>query len=534
MDGARIKTEIGPIDGTPEKRMFWSIISDYDLKTGLCELIDNALDVWLRSGQKKLPTIDVDLNTEQQLIVVKDDVGGVKFEDLYLLLAPGGSKNDPKSEVIGIFGVGSKRAGIALGEQVDIKTRFKAERSLELNITKEWLESEDWHLAAYEIPNIDKGTTQIEISRLRTSIVGTDIGSLRVHFGQTYGWFIKNGCTINLNGVPIVAEEFENWAYPKGFVPRIAKFVVGVPDEGQVEAEIVVGLITDRVPEEDNYGVYFYCNNRLIVKELKSREVGYFNSQEAGVPHPDASLCRGIVKLRGPARLMPWNSTKNGINWSHVLFQNVRPTLVPLVGHFSTLSRRLKDDWDKNVFRHGSGEIEEIEPAPSGASLRSHLPPLPKAKRPSVEKLKSRNKNQIDSMPWTLGLVEAMGAVELIDRLNLETKNRIILILLDSNFEIALKEFIVHRSDLFPFPKYNDAKIAEIFSKRHLVLNEINSKVDIAKELMEKAKHYYGLRNKFIHERATVDITNRDIKSYRAVVAKILNILFDLNFPKST
>ncbi len=110
MDGARIKTEIGPIDGTPEKRMFWSIISDYDLKTGLCELIDNALDVWLRSGQKKLPTIDVDLNTEQQLIVVKDDVGGVRFEDLYLLLAPGGSKNDPKSEVIGIFGVGSKRA----------------------------------------------------------------------------------------------------------------------------------------------------------------------------------------------------------------------------------------------------------------------------------------------------------------------------------------------------------------------------------------------------------------------------------------
>ena len=28
------KTEIHPIDGTPEKRMFWSIISDYDLKTG--------------------------------------------------------------------------------------------------------------------------------------------------------------------------------------------------------------------------------------------------------------------------------------------------------------------------------------------------------------------------------------------------------------------------------------------------------------------------------------------------------------------
>jgi hypothetical protein len=298
-----------------------------------------------------------------------------------------------------------------------------------------------------------------------------------------------------------------------------------------VKVEIVVGLIRDRIAEDDNYGAYFYCNQRLIVKELKSREVGYFSSQEAGVPHPDASLCRGIVRLQGPARLMPWNSTKNGINMGHVVFPHVRSTLAPLMGHFSTLSRRLKDDWEKNVFRYKSGAVEEIDPAPSGSSLRSHLPPLPRAKRPSVEKLKSRNRTQIDSMPWTLGLVEAMGAVELLTRLNLETKNRISLILLDSNFEIALKEFIVHESTLFPPTIYNNAKIAQIFQRRHLVLNEVKSKVSLPSELIAKAEHYYGLRNKLIHERATVDVMDRDIKNYRAVVAKVLKILFDLNVP---
>lgn len=532
MSGVSIKTEIGPIDGTPEKRMFWSIISDYDLKTGLCELVDNALDVWLRGGQQKRPTIEIALDAERQLISVKDDVGGGRLDDLYLLLSPGGSKNDPKSEVIGIFGVGSKRAGIALGEHVDIRTRFKNERSLELNITKEWLESEDWRLAAYEIPGIEKGTTQVEISRLRRTFVSTDIGALRVHFGQTYGWFIQHGCVIKVNGIPIDAENFENWSYPKGFSPKAAKFDVSVPGEGKVAVEIVVGLIGDRVAEEDNYGAYFYCNNRLIVKELKSREVGYFNSQEAGVPHPDASLCRGIVKLQGPARLMPWNSTKNGVNSAHILFQNVRHTLAPLMGHFSTLSRRLKDDWDENVFRHRSGDIEEIEPAPSGASLRSHLPPLPRAKRPSIEKLKSSNRGQIDKMPWTLGLVEAMGAVEIIDKLNFETKSRISLILLDSNFEIALKEYIVHETSLFPPATYNNAKIAQIFSRRDLVLKEINLKIKIPSDLLSKAQHYYGLRNKLIHERATVDVTDRDIRNYREVVAKVLKLLFDLKFPK--
>ncbi len=531
MSGVSIKRELGPIDGTPEKRMFWSIISDYDLKTGLCELIDNALDIWLRGDKRGSPNIEVWLDADRQLISVKDDVGGVKFEDLHLLLAPGGSKNDPSAEVIGIFGVGSKRASIALGEQVDIKTRFKLGQSLELNISREWLESEDWRLAAYEIPEIKKGTTQVEISRLRRPFVSTDISALRVHFGQTYSWFIQNGCVIQINGVAIDPEDFANWSYPKDYCPKAASFEVDVPNEGKVRVEITAGLIRDRVAEEDNYGAYFYCNHRLIVKELKSREVGYFNSQEAGVPHPDASLCRGIVKLQGPAKLMPWNSTKNGINTGHLLFPHVRDTLAPLMGHFSALTRRLKDDWDKNVFRHESGNVEPIEPAPSGSSLRSHLPPLPRAKRPSAEKLKSRNKTQIDRMPWTLGLAEAMSAVELIDRQKLETKGRISLMLLDSNFETALKEFIVHRTDLFSPATYTNARIAQIFARRSSVLDTIKSQISIPRELLAKAEHYYGLRNKLIHERATVDVKDRDIKNYRTVVAKVLKILFDLNLP---
>jgi hypothetical protein len=36
-----IKTQIEPIDGTPKKRFYLSIISDYDLKAGLCKLISH-------------------------------------------------------------------------------------------------------------------------------------------------------------------------------------------------------------------------------------------------------------------------------------------------------------------------------------------------------------------------------------------------------------------------------------------------------------------------------------------------------------
>src|SRR5258708_21417120 len=101
-------------------------------------------------------------------------------------------------------------------------------------------------------------------------------------------------------------------------------------------------LIGDGGAEEKNGGFYFCCNRRLIEKEVKTREVGYFVSNEAGVPHPDISLCRAIVRLEGPAKGMPWTSNKSGINFDHAVFRTLRPTLIDLTAHFSKLSRRFK------------------------------------------------------------------------------------------------------------------------------------------------------------------------------------------------
>jgi hypothetical protein len=418
------------------------------------------------------------------LISVVDNAGGVRQDQLRLLLAPGGSMNNPDAELIGIFGVGSKRAGIALGEQVQIRTRFRNERSLEIDITKEWLETPDWEMNYYEVPNIPPGTTQVEISHLRKPFSAPDVDEMRAHLGETYDWFLRQNCVIKVNGKAVVARSFESWAFPPDFTPRSAIFDAEVAPHKNIAVAITGGLIRDRDPEQENYGVYFYCNHRLIVKELKTREVGYFVTAEAGVPHPDASLCRVIVQLQGAARLMPWNSSKSGINFGHPAFQYVRPTLIQLTSHFSSLSRRLKDDWDGKVFRFKSGKIDTIEPQDVTVKNPLVLPPLPRVNKPQVEKLKSRNKTQIQNQPWTLGLVEAMSAVEVITRQRFETKNRISLILLDSNFEIALKEFIVHREDLFPRSQFGKVAIQQLFDHRPAVISAVSKKVTIPGPLL--------------------------------------------------
>lgn len=526
------KTEVTPVDGTPLKRMFWSIISDYDLQTGLCELIDNAIDLWTSSDRNKPLTISVSLDVDRQLISVYDNSGGVPKQDLRLLIAPGGSRNDPNAEIIGIFGVGGKRAGIALGEKVEIKTRFKKEGSFQLDITPEWLLSPDWELAAYRIPDIPPGTTQVEVSHLRKPFPEQAIKGLSAHFGETYAWFLKQGCTIKVNGKSVTSHNFDRWAFPPGFAPQSGSFSIDLGQEGTLGVDITGGLIRDRNPEEENYGVYVYCNHRLVIKELKTRDVGYFVTSEAGVPHPDASLCRVIVRLQGPAKLMPWNSSKSGINVGHAVFQQIRPPLIRLVSHYSSLSRRLKNNWDDSVFAHQTGTIGSLPSAEILTGRRLNLPPLPRVNKPHIEDLKARNKTQLKNKPWTLGLVEAIAAVGVISRQRLDTRNRIALILLDSNFEIALKEFVVHRSDLFPPKQFDDAKIRELFQKRHEVIKAVSDQVRIPAVLLDKIRHYYVLRNKLIHERATVEITNTDVANYQATIEKILSKLFDLKFPR--
>src|SRR3989344_3585890 len=470
------KIEIAPIDGTPVKRMFWSIISGCGLLAGVCELVDNAIDLWNRGKRRRPLSIVVYLNVQQQTISVRDNAGGLPRDGLHLLVTPGGSANDPDAEVIGIFGVGSKRAGVALGENVEIKTRHSRGDSFEIDITKAWLEDDVWEMPAYQIPDFEPNTTQVVISHLRKPIGPAGVEAVRQHLAETYSGFPGPECTIDVNGEPLTPVGFDNWAYPPGFEPVRVALICDLGQSKPIQANITAGLIRDREAAEGNYGVYFYLNGRLVAKELKTRDVGYFVSTEAGVPHPDASLCRVIVELNGPARLMPWNSSKSQVDFGHEAYLCIRPSLIQLASRFSKISRHLKNDREDGVFKYDAGIIQDVDPEEVTSAGRIIIPPLPKLNKSQLEKLKARNKAVLQGKPWTLGMVEVFGAVDAIGRQKLETGNRIALILLDSTFEIALKEYIVHEDTLFPPKVYNEAKLSQIFARRYLVLNEIKAK----------------------------------------------------------
>ncbi len=510
------------IDGTPNKRMFWSIISDYNLKTSICELVDNALDIWLKNKKGRALAVDIVLNTDNKTIKITDNAGGIKEQDLGVLISPGSSLNSPDENVIGLFGVGSKRAVVALAENIKIKTRHRKRTTFQIDIEEDWLESEDWEMPIYDIPNITENTTIVELNSLRVPMLDEDVLELSKHLCETYSQFIsEDNFSIKLNGVLLLPIQFDNWAYPPSYEPRYYLFEIPIENGQKVGVELYAGLILDRDPILENYGVYFYCNNRLIMKEVKNREVGYI-SKLAGIPHPDASLARVIVKISGPAKLMPWNSSKSEINFSSPIFKGLINVLLPIVTDFSSLSRRLKGEWDEKVFSHKDGEMQYLDIDDPKEVRKSFLPPLPRVRKTAIDHLRLKNTALVKDSPWIIGALDSLAAQEIISRQRLETKNRVALIILDSTFEISLKEYIVHTDGL----NRKGKSLEELFKNRDEVISVVQQKIKFKTKTLARIKHYYQMRCKLIHERATIDVIDSDIENFRNAVEECLKALF--------
>ncbi len=525
-----VKNKGETVDATPSKRLYLSIIADYTVERALCELIDNAVDLSCKpDGQDNL-TVSIDLNLDQQLIRITDNAGGVPHARLRDIVAPGSTGNTGVDETIGIFGVGSKRATIALAQEVRIRTREAAADTFELSLNDEWIEEADnWDVSVRKAPNIDEGTTVIELVKLRTPLTIGEIDEVRQYVSATYGKiFLSSKLAIVINGESVSATTFEDWAYPPEFEPRRYLGTVSTASGDEISVEAIAGLSKTSSPASGDYGVYFYCNNRLIARALKSIDVG-FTTGLAGKPHPDASLMRVIVSLSGPARLMPWNSSKSDIHAGHEVFAAIRLWLVQVVKDFASLSRRLNKSeggWHGNVFAYRTGEIVTIPMDDLPNARTSFLPPLPTAKPRFDTKVTALNKTLAKNKPWVMGLYEAIIAVDIIDKKNFSQGNRINLILLDSTLEIGFKEFLVNDVQ----SRYGEKRIQDIFSNRVDVHNEIKKHKRIAKADWKRIEYFYNLRCYLIHRKATASIDDNEILEFRLLVQKVLGKLFQVKF----
>lgn len=522
-----MKNRIQDIDATPSKRICLSIISDYDLSLALCELIDNAIDSWTYNAQVKPLEVKVNLNYQQQTIEVSDNSGGIPESEMKLIISPGESRNEIDKEVIGLFGVGSKRAVVALSQQIKICSRYKDKKTILVEFDDNWIADPNWNITIYETDAIAKNTTIIELTKLRDSINIEDEKRLINHFGATYSQFIsKNNFSIILNSKIIEPIFFESWSYPPNFEPKHYSGKVSV-DSKEINFDIIFGLTKQGDPAAGEYGLYLYCNNRLIARAYKGYEVGYKTSM-AGQPHPSISLVRVIVRLNGGSQLMPWNSSKSEINTKSHTFKALENQIMQIITNYSRASRSMADDWTTKVFPYKTGTIKQVAVTELTQNSDLHLVPIPrKTNQKYIDVIKRNNKAIATNKPWVKGTYEALIAVEEISKLNIEQNNRISLLILDSTLEIAFKDYLANET---PTNTYAAARLATIMGNRASVHTEIALYVRFKRDTWARINYYYNLRCELVHKRVAVTITDEDLKIYRDLCEYMFKKMFGLNF----
>jgi hypothetical protein len=211
------------------------------------------------------------------------------------------------------------------------------------------------------------------------------------------------------------------------------------------------------------------------------------------------------------------------------VFKELQNWLLEVVKNYTSLSRRLAGNWPESVFKFKTGKIIEINIADFNSTSKSYLMQLPAVNVKFIDEVKTKNSTISKAKPWTKGIYESIIAVDYISKQRIETKNRISLLILDSSLEISFKEFLVNDTA----KHYTDKELLELFKARHLVVSEIKKYItlkEITDEDWKKIKYYYDLRCKLVHERATVDITDTQLKDLRQVVEKVMKKLFKLKF----
>ncbi|ESZ31271.1 ATP-binding protein [Mesorhizobium sp. L2C067A000] len=336
-------TEPAPIDAMPTKQFFVDmLIRDIPLERAVLDLVDNCID-----GAKRLrdpASLDfsglwVKIVLNEQSFVIEDNCGGFDIatarDYAFRFGRPKEARVTPFS--IGQFGVGMKRALFKFGREFSILSKTHNE-SWSVNVNVDiWENGPDWTFdfltadTKANVPDSARGT-RIEVSRLRPEVSSrfstqwfqNQLSELiRVHQRQ----FISKGLEIRLGGVALTAVDLN---FLTGTVtPSLEEYEENFGDV-TVKVKIVAG-VGPSSPQTS--GWYVVCNGRVILAADRTEETGWGRAtpDNRDVPkfHNQFARFRGIIYFDcTSAELLPWNTTKTGVDADSPLWQRALEKMI--------------------------------------------------------------------------------------------------------------------------------------------------------------------------------------------------------------
>lgn len=334
------------VDLSPSKETYESVGADVNRITAVEELIDNALDNWERESRREAEAnISIQYKEEEGELVIRDDTGGVRPDEIHMLFALGRSAKDEVPGSIGAFGIGGKKAIVYLGKEATIKSRHKDEEfGVGYTVGEGWLREEgNWRVEKQEFGDIGSGVTEIRIGELNFEWDEEFAEDLRKALGSTYDFFLGNELhkednllSIEVDGEPVEASGLPDWTYSpfdEIHPRRYENIELDVPTiDEPVYLHVTAGLL--RKKDTNAAGVDFYCQKRKILESVRDERALFGDSKNAignFTVHHERLKVLVEFETKGDGRKLPWDAQKNDIDPYNPVMQEATGWLKRLI-----------------------------------------------------------------------------------------------------------------------------------------------------------------------------------------------------------
>lgn len=362
------------INASPTKDFFiLMLIKDIELIPAIIDLVDNSVDGARRMRcDKDYSGLEIEIKTQKDSFKITDNCGGIPVETArnYAFrfgrpsLEESGVPDTPYS--IGFFGVGMKRALFKLGKKFRIESRTLTSYFVVEVDVDEWRQKKEDNHWTFEFKEL-----QENIAENQELPCGTTITVTSLHQNTSEDFVLENFRTK-------LSQELENtqWgALEKNLVIRLndrqikghplellqsemikpAFLEEKDPNDPKVGIKIYAGILKGGENEKDNpsaAGWYILCNERLIVKANKDLTTGWGekNGETMQNFHNDYAKFRGFVFFDSEdPKLLPWNTTKTGIDLDSPIFRRTRLKMIQLARPVLEFLRNFRDEKKQEI-----------------------------------------------------------------------------------------------------------------------------------------------------------------------------------------
>lgn len=334
----------------PTKEFFISMITrDISLTDAIIELIDNSIDGLKRQNIDNYKGFYIDIELGYYF-KISDNCGGIDINNARNYAFKFGrpeltEQNINKFETTGTFGIGMKRALFKMGSCFSIEsTSSNSWFKLDIDVASWAKDDNNWDFKFTDYTeeianNKSECGTQITVTNLYDNIISNFkynpyINELINKVRKRASYEINNNLVISVNGVKIESD------FIKIIKDSLIKPYKYEFKDNDINVIIIAGLAPETKPAEA--GWFIYCNNREIVEADKTSLTTWKDRDdvESVKYHNDYASFRGFVFFNSSSpELLPWNTSKTGIDTSARIYQAARQHMFDA---FKTVTNELK------------------------------------------------------------------------------------------------------------------------------------------------------------------------------------------------